>query len=388
MKRHAVQSDFDLAIVGGGLAGLSLAIQLAQRQMRIVLVEQHSYPFHRVCGEYIAMESWDFLTHLGLPLADMNLPQIRRLLVTEPGGLQLQRPLKPGGFGISRYRLDFLLAQRARACGVTLYESTQVREVRGQPEAFRLHLGGAQAGELTARLVCGAFGKYANLDRQLRPHELPQQTGTATFLAVKYHLRLRFPADLIALHNFDGGYCGISRIEEGRVCCCYLVSQEAFERADRKIPNLEAQVLGQNPYLASILKHAEHLYEKPQTIARVHFHPRSAVWGHMPMLGDAAGLIPPLCGNGMSMAFHSSYILAQLLIRYDEGELSWSELERAYQKQWHKQFGLRLTTGRALQRSFGQLRPIRLLLRGLRHLPGLSDSLIRATHGQNIQEAS
>ncbi len=69
---------YDAAIVGGGLAGLSLAIQLSKKGYQVLLFEKEIYPFHKVCGEYISMESWDFLTALGLPLGEWNLPRIVR----------------------------------------------------------------------------------------------------------------------------------------------------------------------------------------------------------------------------------------------------------------------------------------------------------------------
>ncbi len=64
---------FECAIVGGGLAGLCLAIQLADRGISVVLFEKNRFPFHKVCGEYISMESWPFLESLGLPLAEMEI---------------------------------------------------------------------------------------------------------------------------------------------------------------------------------------------------------------------------------------------------------------------------------------------------------------------------
>ena len=59
---------YDVAIVGGGLAGLSFPFNLPEKGSRVCLFEKEKYPFHKVCGEYISMESWGFLTGLGLPL--------------------------------------------------------------------------------------------------------------------------------------------------------------------------------------------------------------------------------------------------------------------------------------------------------------------------------
>src|SRR4030095_12846053 len=104
---------YDVAIAGGGLAGLALSIQCAKAGHRTILFEKEKYPFHKVCGEYISFESWDFLEDLGVPLSQMNLPVIRHLLVTAPNGKTLEHQLPLGGFGISRYRLDAMLAEIA-----------------------------------------------------------------------------------------------------------------------------------------------------------------------------------------------------------------------------------------------------------------------------------
>ena len=105
----------DLAIVGGGLAGLSLAIQARAEGLKVALFEKETYPFHRVCGEYISMESFPFLESLGLPLGEMELPRIKRLQVSAPNGKLIEQDLPLGGFGISRYLLDYRLSIIAKA---------------------------------------------------------------------------------------------------------------------------------------------------------------------------------------------------------------------------------------------------------------------------------
>src|SRR5215212_1210229 len=111
------QKLYDIAITGGGLGGLALSIQSARAGYKTILFEKEQYPFHRVCGEYISLESWNFLEELGLPLSDMNLPVIKRLLVSSPNGNTLQHRLGLGGFGISRYAIDHELAKIACHAG-------------------------------------------------------------------------------------------------------------------------------------------------------------------------------------------------------------------------------------------------------------------------------
>ena len=77
---------FDIAIIGGGLAGLTLAIQCADKGYRAILFEKETYPFHKVCGEYISMESKPFLQTLGVPFVEWNLPFIHQLNVSVVSG--------------------------------------------------------------------------------------------------------------------------------------------------------------------------------------------------------------------------------------------------------------------------------------------------------------
>src|SRR6195952_4505137 len=102
---------YDAAIIGGGLAGLALAIQLAKENFKVIIIEKETYPFHKVCGEYISFECWNFLESLGYPLSDMDLPQIKQLLVSSPSGNTVEHALPLGGFGISRYKIDAELAK-------------------------------------------------------------------------------------------------------------------------------------------------------------------------------------------------------------------------------------------------------------------------------------
>ncbi len=375
----AHSKTYSLAIIGGGLAGLSLSIQLARLGHRVILFEKERYPFHKVCGEYIAMESWDFLERLGVPLTELNLPRITRLHVSDPQGQLLKQKLNPGGFGISRYKLDNLLAQLARDAGVTLCEKTIVKSIEpAENDLFKLT---TSAGEFYTSVAAGSYGKYANLDLRLKREFIAPETRSSAFSAIKYHIRHDIPADLISLHNFDGGYCGMSQVEEGRSCLCYLVRTDVLKQAGG-IQALEETVLKRNPHLNTVLTQAERLYEQPLAISQIHFSPKSAVEAHILMLGDAAGLIPPLCGNGMSMALRASAMLSPLLHDFFKHRISRDQLEQEYTRQWRKAFLTRLRTGNLLQHLFGKPTPVSLALRSLEPLPGVVRQLVNLTHGK------
>jgi len=371
---------YDLAIVGGGLAGLALAIQSARAGYQTVLFEKEKYPFHKVCGEYVSLESWDFLEELGVPLSQMNLPIIKRLLVTAANGKQLEQDLPLGGFGISRYKLDAMLAGIARQSGVEVIEGTKVDDVKFEKDLFSMH---SAAGSWRSRIVAGTFGKRSNLDvKWKRRFILQKQNKLNNYIAVKYHVKTNWPCDLIALHNFKDGYCGISQIEEEKYCLCYLSTAKNLERSGNSIPQMEKQILHQNPHLKKIFLESEMLYASPVTISQISFSRKTQVEGHVIMVGDAAGMITPLCGNGMSMALHGSKIAFEQIRLFLQNKIPRWQMEQDYARNWQKQFGKRLWTGRWIQKFFGSVAMSDMLISILKPMPHVTTRLINATHGQ------
>ncbi|MEO6582675.1 MAG: FAD-dependent monooxygenase, partial [Ferruginibacter sp.] len=129
---------YDTAIIGGGLGGLTLSIQLVRAGLTVILLEKEQYPFNKVCGEYISMESWDFLISLGLPLKAMQLPRINQLKITSPSGNTLHTTLGLGGFGISRYTIDNELKNIAVASGVIVLENCKAEAPVFKNEIFTI----------------------------------------------------------------------------------------------------------------------------------------------------------------------------------------------------------------------------------------------------------
>ena len=376
-----IRSDpYDVAIIGGGLAGLSLAIQFGRSGYQVLVLERERYPFHKVCGEYISFESWNFLEELGIPLSDWNLPIIKRLLVTAPGGNQIHHDLPLGGFGISRYKLDAALAGICRSVGVSLIENCKVTDVLQEQKLFRVE---SSAQQWLAKIVCGSFGKRSNLDVKWKRRFTRQKNNKLNnYVGVKYHIRAEFPGDLIALHNFSDGYCGISQIEDNKFCLCYLTTAQNLQRSNHSISTMEKNILRTNPYLDKIFSSAEFLFDQPVTISQISFERKSQLKDHILFVGDAAGMIAPLCGNGMSMALHASKIAFECMDQFLRGETERHEMEQEYTDRWNRKFRRRLQAGRILQGFFGKEVLSNLMVRSLKPFPGVISWLISKTHGE------
>ena len=145
---------------------------------------------------------------------------------------------------------------------------------------------------------------------------------------------------------------------------------------------MERNILMKNPQLQKLLLEATILPGFPIAISQINFQPKTQVENGVLMLGDAAGMITPLCGNGMSIALHTAKIASDLLHRFLQGDLTKSELEKAYTQQWKRHFSRRLRIGRLLQRFFGSNRLSNVFVLLFRVFPFLSGPVIRSTHGK------
>ncbi len=374
-----INEQYDVAIIGGGLAGLAASIQLTKAGHSVVLFEKENYPFHKVCGEYISMESWDFLIGLGLPLPKMDLPFIDSLFLTAPNGKSFTTKLPLGGFGISRYRLDSCLAEIAKQNGVHLIEGTKIDTVLFN-ESFELNF---HSKTVTAKICCASFGKRSNLDVKWKRSFLQAADKRLdNYIGIKYHIKTNWKQNVIGLHNFEKGYCGISKIEEDKYCLCYITKAENLKKCDNNIQQLQEKFLYSNPHLKTIFLNSELCDSFPVTISQINFNKKTQVEDHVLMLGDAAGMITPLCGNGMSIALHTSKIASALIHDFLLGKISRQQMEKQYETEWKHHFAKRLKTGRMLQRFFGSDRLSNLFVETFRLFPFLSKPVIKMTHGK------
>ncbi len=375
-----IQTDHDVAIIGGGLAGLALAIQTARQGHRVILFEKEQYPFHKVCGEYISLESWEFLKQLGIDLEQMQLPVIRRLQVTATNGTMLEQDLPLGGFGIRRFLIDDMLDGIEQQSGVLILENTKVNELEFTGDSFVIEASGRQ---YNAKLVCGCFGKRSNIDiKWKRPFTTAPKNRLNNYIGVKYHIQTAFPSDTIALHNFKHGYCGIVAVEDDKYNLCYLTTARNLQQNGNSIVQMEQNVLMQNPHLKNIFAASRFLFDTPLTISQISFDKKTQADRHVLMLGDAAGMITPLCGNGMSMALHASKLAANQVQLFLQGKISRLQMETDYTRDWQTHFSKRLRTGRAIQKILGQEWLAGTFLSICRKFPNLLSLMIRQTHGK------
>jgi flavin-dependent dehydrogenase len=183
----------------------------------------------------------------------------------------------------------------------------------------------------------------------------------------------------VELHGFDGGYLGLAAVEGERVNVCALVQSSALRRVGKDSQRLADEVMAANPSLALRLKQLQLDWSQALAVANLQFGPAPHT-GRL-CVGDSAGAIAPLCGDGISMALRASQLAAPLADRYLDGAITGASMLDSYRRQWRREFGLRLRLGNQLQALLLSDVGGTLALTVLRRLPALGRWAIARTRG-------
>ena len=300
-----------VTIAGGGLAGLALGIALRERGVPVTLHEASEYPRHRVCGEFLSGVSDEVLENLGIAFALQDAVPLRSSRwYDEEGPL---RDMGVEGRGISRHLLDDRLQAHFRQLGGILFTGSRL-----------------EADVLEQEGVVWAAG---------RPRR------TSDWVGLKCHFRdLRLTHDL-EMHVGRSGYVGLARIEEGWVNVCGLFrKRESSGAKGIELLHHYLRELGLNDLsgrFAKALPDATSFCG----VAGISF---AAGESRNFSIGDAAAMIPPFTGNGMSMALEAACHAITPVVDYAEGRIPWSEATVRNRKAASRLFGLRLRVANLL----------------------------------------
>jgi flavin-dependent dehydrogenase len=368
----------DVIVVGGGLAGCSAAAQLADQGFDVLLLEKGTYPRHKLCGEFLSPEAQRSFRALGVldAVRDAGAHPITQTRVTTPSGAASTNRLPGTALGLSRYRLDRLLAERAGAAGADVRTGTRVRQIEGSlAEGFCVITPDATH---TARLVLGAYGKRGTLDRTL---DRPFLKASAPYVAFKAHYGGAEVPHTIELHSFPGGYCGCSHVEDGRLNVCWIARTDALKEAGGAPDVMIDRALRASPALDARLDGLTRRTERFEAVSQVPIGRKTCFAGDVCMIGDTAGMIAPLCGDGMAMALQSADLVVPRAADWLHGRTSSSAFRKAYRNAWRTTFGLRMRLGLWANAAAFHDGWDEALVRAFRYLPPLERWVIRATRG-------
>jgi flavin-dependent dehydrogenase len=307
-----------ITIVGGGLAGLTLGIGLRQRRVPVTVWEAGNYPRHRVCGEFISGNGPAVLKRMGLRELFERAGAFSATSATFISGQNASpvRKLAAPALCLSRYLMDELLAKEFQKLGGELRSSARWNS-------------GLQTG------VVRASGRRAQ----------PTESGWRWFGLKAHATHVNVEADL-EMHVSADNYVGVNRINGGEVNVCGLFRARPGEAGESGFELLRGTP---GSLLRERLASARFDESSFCSVAGLSLKPQRAVDKFECCIGDAVTMIPPVTGNGMSMAFESAEIAVEPLSRYSRGEFSWAEARESIARACDNAFAERLTWARRLQ---------------------------------------
>lgn len=294
----------DVAIVGGGPVGLATAIEMQMRGLSVVVLERHAIDHDKACGEGIMPSGRSALQRLGalrfLSAGDCSPIRAIRYVQEDGRGVEAALP-DPGGLGVRRTALRAALARAARERGIDLRDGCAVRaQVR---DAGGVTLA-TDAGDVRARFLVAADGLHSPLRRALGLEG--EACGPRRF-GVRRHFALTPWAPRVEVHLSTGVEAYVTPAGANRVGVAFLWADGALDG----VPTFDA-LLARFPLLGERLVGAP--YDSRATGAGPLRQAVRARTAHRAALvGDAAGYVDAITGEGLSLGFEQARLLAEVL---------------------------------------------------------------------------
>ena len=337
-----------VTIIGGGLSGLSLGIGLRQRGVPVRIFEAGSYPRHKVCGEFLSGNGREVLAAMGIESRLRDARIARDVVFSLGARCTKAQALPAAALCISRWKMDAALAEYFSELGGELVTS------------HRAPLGPGEG-------IVRATGR--------RPQA---EEGGWRLFGLKAHasgVKLRAGLEM---HFTSRGYVGLCAVEDGRVNVCGLF------RSREPVPELardwRSWLRGDaGSALEERLASAEWDDSSFSSVAALGLTARTAgISGEM-SVGDSVTMIPPVTGNGMSMACESAAAAIEPLAGWADGALSWGEAEQKVSMRLNAMFARRLRVAALLQRAVVLPAARRVLFWSVHLLPSLQSLLFKLT---------
>lgn len=290
----------DVIVVGGGPAGLAAAAAAARRGLDALVLERGSLPADKACGEGILPAGVRALEALGArsrldPAAQAPLSAIRWL---DGGRVAEARLPAPGGLGVRRTALSAALASAARAAGAEVRERAPVLHHRRLEREVVVETG---AGEERGRLLVAADGLASAVRRR---EGLDRSAASGRRFGIRRHFAVAPWTDAVEVHFGAGAEAYVTPVGARRVGVAFLYEEAArgpYPELLARFPALAARVAGA-PYDSA-----------PAGAGPLARRCRRRVLDRLVLLGDAAGYVDAVTGEGLSLALAGAVALGHAL---------------------------------------------------------------------------
>ncbi|MFL0242872.1 monooxygenase [Mycobacterium sp. ST-F2] len=296
----------DLLVIGGGPAGLATSLYAAHAGLEAVVVERRTGTLDKACGEGLMPHSLAQLDRLGVEAPGRTL----RGISYHAGATRVEAAFRNGvGRGIRRTTLHAAMSNAARAAGVKI--------VQGAAGEISQDATGVRCAGLRARYLVAADGLHSTIRRDLglaRPAAGPRRWG------IRRHVQLAPWTDNVEVHWSREAEAYVTPVADDCVGIAILsAGRGGFEAKFAAFDELRQRVAG-------------HDFGPDLAAGPLRQQARTRVAGRVLLVGDAAGYVDALTGEGLGLAFSAAEALVDCIVhaRVEDYDRRWRTLTRRY----------------------------------------------------------
>jgi flavin-dependent dehydrogenase len=296
----------DVVVAGGGPAGLATALHAAQAGLEAVVVERRRGPMDKACGEGLMPHTVRQLQRVGVEPQGKPFYGIRYLDEKR----QANAPFRSGtGRGVRRTALHAALLDAATAAGVSIVHH-EISDISQDETSVRV-------GNIRARYLAAADGLHSHIRRSLG---LEMAAGGPRRWGIRRHVQIAPWTDYVEVYWAPGAEAYVTPVADDCVGIAVLTSHRGgFDIHLDEFPNLRERVRG--------LQH-----ERDRAAGPLRQKVRSRTAGRVLLIGDAAGYVDALTGEGLGLAFSAAELAVGCIIddRPADYDLQWRRMSRRY----------------------------------------------------------
>jgi flavin-dependent dehydrogenase len=374
----------DILVIGGGPAGSTTALYLAQLGFNIIIVEKKVFPRETLCGEFLSKEVTDILKELNIFNEFLSLKpnKLKSFRAVDDSGIEIKSDLNFDAYAMKRSIFDSLLLETAKTKKVKIIQPAEVISTIKSNSNFISDIEDESGKKLQikSKLVIAAYGKQNILDKKLKRDFVDKKSNLN---GVKFHLPINLLknsfSDEIRIYTDKELYCGMNQVSDNEMTVCFLEN-----RKQSKIPSRDrlVDVIKSNKYFKEIFSDEAIEHIKSTNIygtGNIFFGSREVVENGIIMVGDAARVISPLAGDGIGMAMESAKLLFEIINNFGIEEKNREKMFSVYKKRYEKTFSKRLSTAKIIQGIILNRRSRRLGFGLAKNYPSLLPYLIKFT---------
>jgi geranylgeranyl reductase family protein len=352
--------EADVVISGAGPAGCSSAISLNNSGLKVILIDKSGFPRDKVCGDALSLDVVNQLSMLSPALAENfrsleNKTASGGVIISSPAGTAVELPFFHNGVPAQGYvspRKDFdnFLFQYIRDEGKTIsLDNCALKEFRRKNGFWELE---TEAGMIRCRFLLAADGANSVIARKLFPGNTLKSHQSAGLRCYYEGVEGLHPQGFIELHFFEPlnpGYFWIFPLPGGLSNVGLGVPSRFLGKRKINLKQQFADIIREHPIIRERFRFARPLEEPKGYGLPLGSSKRRLSGDGILLLGDAAGLIDPLSGEGIGNAIRSGRVAADQVMRCFSSSRFDAAFTRAYDREIYRRMNGEFSLSRTLQ---------------------------------------